>query len=64
MFEKRSSRIAEIVIIIIFGAIVSVINTLWLRINLLKEVQRIAKNSELNIVNSKVTDIGSRMSSK
>jgi hypothetical protein len=35
------------------------IDTLWLRENLLKEVQKIAKNSELNI-NSKVIGINTR----
>jgi hypothetical protein len=61
MWSTKRNRVLEIAVIVVFGAIVSVINTILLRENLLKEVKRIAKNSELNIVNSKVTDINTRM---
>lgn len=60
MWSTRRNRIFEIVIVVVVGAIVSVLNTLWLRENLLKEIQKIAKKSEDNIVNSKVIDISSK----
>jgi hypothetical protein len=63
MWNTRRNRIAEVIVVVVIGAIVSVLNTLWLRENLLKEVQKIAKNTESNIVNSKVIDISTRMNS-
>nr|WP_263327802.1 hypothetical protein [Neobacillus sp. Marseille-Q6967] len=63
MWSTSGKRIFEVVIVVVIGAIVSVLNTLWLRENLLKEVQKIAKNTESNIVNSKVTDISTKMKS-
>ncbi|WP_102272107.1 hypothetical protein [Cytobacillus massiliigabonensis] len=61
MWNSRKSRIAEVLIIVVIGALVSVVNTLWLREDLLKKIQLIAKSTESNIVNSKVTDISTRM---
>lgn len=52
MWNTRRNRIFEVVLVVIIGSIVSVLNTLWLRGNLLKEVKKIAKNSESNILNS------------
>jgi hypothetical protein len=63
MWEKKSNRVMEILIIVVFGAIVSVLNTLWLRDSLIKEVERIAKINERNIIKSKVTNISDKMMS-
>lgn len=63
MWSTRKNRVLEVVIVVVIGAIVSVLNTLWLRGNLLKEIQNIAKSTESNIVNSKVIDINSKMNS-
>ena len=62
MWNTKSNRIMEIAIIVIVGAIVSVLNTLVLRSSLIKQVERIAKDNELNILSksSKVTDIASK----
>lgn len=46
MWSTRKNRILDVVIVVVIGAIVSVLNTLWLRGNLLNEVQKIAKNTE------------------
>jgi hypothetical protein len=63
MWSTRKNRLLEVVIVVVIGAIVSVLNTLWLKENLLKEIQKIAKNTESNIVNSKVIDISTKMNS-
>lgn len=47
MWETKSNRLMEIVVIVVIGAIVSVLNTLWLRDSLIKEVERIAKTNEI-----------------
>lgn len=60
MWSIRRNRIYDVMVVVVIGAIVSVLNTLWLRKNLLLEVQKIAKNSEINIVEAKVTDISTK----
>lgn len=46
----------EILLITFFGAIVSILNTLWLREALLKQIEKIAKNTETNIVKAKIIE--------
>lgn len=62
MFNQRKQRITEIVIITVIGAIVSILNTLWLRSSLIMEIERIAKTNEMNILRKrdKVTDIATK----
>ena len=51
----------EVIIIVILGAITSMLNTLWLRNELIIQIEKIAKRNEENIIrNSKVTDISDR----
>ena len=59
MFNQRKQRLTEVIVITVIGAIVSFINTLWLRSSLVKEIERIAKTNELNILrqSGKLTDI-------
>jgi hypothetical protein len=62
MWETRSNRIVEISIIVIFGAIVSILNTLWLRGSLIEQIKIIAKDNENNIIKqSKVTAITTKL---
>lgn len=58
----RRQRLTEIILITVIGAIVSILNTLWLRSSLLKEIKKIAKINELNILrkSGKVTDIATK----
>jgi hypothetical protein len=63
LWEKKSNRIFEILFIVVIGAIVSLLNTLWLRKSLLEEIGVIAKNVETNIVNEKVVNISDKMRS-
>jgi len=58
----RRQRLTEIILITVIGAIVSILNTLWLRSSLLKEIEKIAKINELNILrkSGKVTDIATK----
>ena len=63
MWNSRSNRILEIVVIVTIGAIVSIVNTICLRDSLLKRIEEIAKNSERNIASGKVTDISTRRNS-
>lgn len=60
----RRQRLTEIILITVIGAIVSILNTLWLRSSLLKEIEKIAKINELNILrkSGKVTDISTKLS--
>ncbi|MED4057563.1 hypothetical protein P4654_26015 [Niallia taxi] len=60
----RRQRLSEIILITVIGAIVSILNTLWLRFSLLKEIEKIAKINELNILrkSGKVTDIAIKQS--
>jgi len=60
----RRQRLTEIILITVIGAIVSILNTLWLRSSLLKEIEKIAKINELNILRKtgKVTDIATKQS--
>ncbi|RVT62799.1 hypothetical protein [Niallia taxi] len=60
----RRQRLTEIILITVIGAIVSILNTLWLRSSLLKEIEKIAKINELNILrkSGKVTDIATKKS--
>jgi Mn2+/Fe2+ NRAMP family transporter len=62
MFNQRKQRLTEVIIITVIGAIVSVLNTLWLRSSLIKEIERIAKDNEKNILreSSKVTNIATK----
>jgi len=53
----------EILIITLFGAIVSVLNTLWLREALLKQIEKIAKSAETNVIKAKVIDISDKIGS-
>jgi len=46
----RRQRLTEIILITVIGAIVSILNTLWLRSSLLKKIEKIAKINELNIL--------------
>lgn len=62
MRNTRGNRIVEILIIVIFGAIVSIINTLWLRESLIEQIKIIAKDNENNIIKqSNVTDIATKL---
>lgn len=60
----RRQRLTEIILITVIGAIVSILNTLWLISSLLKEIEKIAKENELNILrkSGKVTDIFTKKS--
>ncbi len=60
----RRQRLTEIILITVIGAIVSILNTLWLISSLLKEIEKIAKENELNILrkSGKVTDIFTKQS--
>lgn len=62
MWNNKKNRIMEIGLIVVVGAIVSVVNTIWLRSSLLTEVERIAKDNEVNILNkqNKVTNIATK----
>ena len=62
MWNNKKNRIMEIALIVIVGAIVSVVNTLWLRSSLLMKIERIAKDNEVNILSkqNKVTDIATK----
>lgn len=55
----RRQRLTEVILITVIGAIVSIINTLWLRSSLLTGIQKIAKENEINILrkSAKVTTI-------
>jgi hypothetical protein len=64
MWNTNKNRRLEIFIIVIAGAIVSVINTLLLRENLINEIKKIARRVEANIVNSKVTNISTKINSQ
>ncbi|OAS89489.1 MULTISPECIES: hypothetical protein [Metabacillus] len=62
MWETRGNRILEISIIVILGAIVSILNTLWLRESLIEQIKIIAKDNENNIIKqSNVTDIATKL---
>jgi len=60
----RRQRLTEIILITVIGAIVSILNTLLLRFSLLKEIEKIAKINELDILrkSGKVTDIATKQS--
>ena len=60
----RRQRQTEIILITVIGALVSILNTIWLRSSLLKEIEKIAKINELNILrkSEKVTDIATKRS--
>jgi hypothetical protein len=65
LWSTRGNRIIEIAIIVIGGAIISFLNTLWLKHVLIKQIEIIAKNNEMNILKqSKVTNISDKMNSK
>jgi hypothetical protein len=65
LWNTRGNRIIEIAIIVIGGAIISLLNTLWLKQVLIKQIRIIAKNNEMNILKqSKVTNISDKMNSK
>jgi len=54
----------EIVIVVVIGAIVSIVNTLWLRDSLIRGIEQIARDNEENIIKrSKVININDRMKS-
>jgi hypothetical protein len=62
MWETKGNRILEISIIVILGAIVSILNTLWLRESLIEQIKIIAKDNENNIIKqSNVTDIATKL---
>jgi hypothetical protein len=62
MWESRGNRVVEILIIVIFGAIVSILNTLWLRKSLIEQMKVIAKDNENNIIKqSNIIDIATRL---
>ncbi|MBO1513685.1 hypothetical protein [Metabacillus bambusae] len=62
MWETRGNRVVEISIIVIFGAIVSILNTLWLRKSLIEQMKVIAKDNENNIIKkSNITDIATKL---
>ncbi|WP_338786942.1 hypothetical protein [Metabacillus sp. FJAT-53654] len=62
MWETRGNRILEISIIVILGAIVSILNTMWLRESLIEQIKIIAKDNENNIIKqSNVTDIATKL---
>lgn len=46
----RRQRLTEIILIPIIEATVSILKTLWLKSSLLKEIEKIAKIDELNIL--------------
>lgn len=62
MFNQRKQRLTEVIVITVIGAIVSFINTLWLRSSLIKEIERIAKTNERNILreSDKVINIATK----
>jgi hypothetical protein len=65
LWSTKGNRIIEIAIIVIGGAIISFLNTLWLKQVLIKQIEIIAKNNEMNILKqSKVTNISDKMNSK
>jgi hypothetical protein len=65
LWNTRGNRIIEIAVIVIGGAIISFLNTLWLKQVLIKQIEIIAKNNEMNILRqSKVTNISEKMNSK
>jgi hypothetical protein len=65
LWNTRGNRIIEIAVIVIGGAIISFLNTLWLKQVLIKQIEIIAKNNEMNILKqSKVTNISEKMNSK
>jgi hypothetical protein len=64
MWNTKSNRIMEIVLIVVIGAIVSIVNTLWLRDSLIRGIEQIARDNEENIIKrSKVININDRMKS-
>lgn len=64
MWNTKSNRIMEIVIVVVIGAIVSIVNTLWLRDSLIRGIEQIARDNEENIIKrSKVININDRMKS-
>lgn len=66
MFNQNRNRLTEIVIITAIGAIVSILNTLWLRSSMIMEIERIAKINEMNILrkSGKVTNIAIKQQHK
>lgn len=65
MRDSRKSRLTEIIMITVIGAIVSFLNTLWLRDSMVKEVERIAKENETNILKkSNVINISDKLNSR
>ena len=64
MWNTKGNRIMEIVIVVVIGAIVSIVNTLWLRDSLIRGIEQIARDNEENIIKrSKVININDRMKS-
>lgn len=58
MFSQRKQRLSEVIMIMVIGAIVSIVNTLWLRMSLLQEIERIAKTKEMNILRKSDKPLG------